>query len=503
MARCLDVADAGSTGAVRSKEHRRLLAEVLLLAVPSLVLWVLVYPGFFQADHQGSIARLAQGDPSQWHSMLWQLVAYPFLYLSPSFGIYGAVQIAGFVAAMAFSIERFRKAGILSDRGTLVLAAAMGLCPSYVCYNQLYSSDIVFAYLLVPLLALLVDVVRTRGRALSSRRFCVGLAALVAVECLLRKNALLIIVLCWLFLVFVISKEHRRRLALAFLGAIACFLAASWAFTDVMGAEESPSQEMLSVPAQQIARVYSEGLSVPEEADEYLTSIRSAEEWASLYEPSTADPEKENLELTPELVHSWLQVAAAHPLTCLRAYGDLESAYWKLSSSPSDGQYEDYATTGISIDFGDYDSFTTRLSEGLREGYVSQFGNGYEGLRGSLSQIINRLYSGSVPVVSDAFRLLFFNRALPFYVILGCLAVSIIRRFFGRCLVIVSPALSVLVSLLLFSPVPLMRYAMEMYYLLPFMVVWCRQESLAARGLRPEIDKPLESATQPDAVVAS
>jgi hypothetical protein len=81
--------------------------------------------------------------------------------------------------------------------------------------------------------------------------------------------------------------------------------------------------------------------------------------------------------------------------------------------------------------------------------------------------------------------------------------VAVVRRFFGRCLAIVAPALAVLISLLLFSPVPLIRYAMEMYYLLPFMVVWCRQESLSARGLRAEIDEPLESATQPETAVAS
>lgn len=100
-----------------------------LLAIVSLSSLCVVWPGFLQADHQITIAEIAQGTPSEWHSLVWGYLAFPLIYLSPSYGCYGFLQITVFVVSIVFSMYRLEKNNIIKQKGFLFYCF-------YLCFLQ-------------------------------------------------------------------------------------------------------------------------------------------------------------------------------------------------------------------------------------------------------------------------------------------------------------------------------------------------------------------------------
>lgn len=439
--------------------HER-VASLLMLLVPNVLVWILLYPGYFQADHQAAIADLSNGVLYQQHSLFWSFLAYPFIYLSPSYAIYGLVQVVAFTACAYCSARKFECLGIV--RSTVPLCAFFGLFPTYLLFNECYSSDICFAYVLMPLTALLAELAESKGRVLQSVSYCLKLVGLVVIALNLRKNALLIGVVLLVVLPLV-CRDQRKRAAAVCGSALIIALAVDSFFPVVLGARRSPSQELLSVPATQIARVYATGGVIPDEANAYLTQNRTAEEWAQAYDPGSADMAKAEQVLTVDFLRSWLEIGLHNPKAYVEAYFDLEYPFWTFG-------YAGFDYTAI--DFGVNETFTfSYAGEGTRQEYLDQF-NGEEGKSVQwlmTKEIQTWLNDRHVPVLTDLYNLVLCNRSLPLWTfVLGLALAKRGRRleFLIACL----PLACVVVSLLAFAPVAMMRYAIEAYYMLP--LVW-------------------------------
>lgn len=449
-----------------------LWVRVLILAVPSLVMWGIMFPGFLQADHQNTISGIAMGNLSEWHSLLWGFLSYPLIYLSPSFGLYGLLQIGIFVAAAAYSITRLSTLELITRRTATVLTWVFALCPTFLLYNLLYSSDVVFAVLLLPLTVQLMEVAHSKGACLQRVSFLVGFGLLLYAEYELRKNAMLIVIVV-LIVLFVVYKMARKRLIVLAAACLAAVMGTGFVFSNVLHAEPSPSQELLSVPVQQIARAYQDGGTIPEDANRYLTRIHSREYWTTQYLPYNADPvkfqfdeTKEPVELTPEFVKAWVQIGLKNPGSYVRAYLDLMNPYWQLVANPS--------TEYIDTDFMDHDNYTRAAcgNDGCRAGYVAQFQSNYSPARRIASTAFNTVNGLGVPLATDVTDLVLFNRALPLWMYAIGWIVAVHRRQVRAYAIFSLPMLCILASLLAFSPVASFRYSLQMYYVLPVLLAW-------------------------------
>lgn len=445
-------------------EEHQALASVLVLALPNLLMWVLLYPGYLQADHQLLIGRLALGELNQHHSLVWGLLAFPFVYLSPSFGWYGVVQIALFVASAYFSVRKLADLGLL--RSTFPLCVFMGLFPTYLLYNQLYCSDLCFAYVLMLLTATLIELVVTHGEVLHDKRFCVKLVLLVVLAFNLRKNAVLIPLFLLVAVPLLYRKAACRALVVCGL-ALVVSLAVDSFFPVVLHAKRSSSSEMLGIPSLQVAYVYSTEGDIPPEANEELTKIRSAEDWAAAYIPYSSDYAKMDLTLTPEFLRAWLAVGLRNPGAYLRAYVTLISPFWSLGYEDMDLENQGF----VNIDFGDFDSFTLERFEGLRPGYVSQFGQGHTAIRDLPRTLYASIVEWRVPILCDVCKLLLFNRGLPFWALL--VAFFLVGRGKRATFFVASiPVLSIVFGLFIAAVMPMFRYVVPPYFALPLLAVY-------------------------------
>ncbi|MBT1161478.1 DUF6020 family protein [Bifidobacterium sp. SO1] len=452
--------------AVHSVWERYVIIAAILL-IPNLCCLYAAWPGFIQADHQATITGIVTGEPSQWHSLVWGYLAVPFMYLTPSYGFYGFVQIACFVAAVTFSLYRLEWIGLLSAKACVIAAVLFALCPTFLMYNLLYSSDLIFAYVLLSLTVMLIELSVTHGEALERRWFIVtfGLLLLLAFE--LRKNAALIIVFVFIALMIRYTAV-RVRVVVLFAAIAAAVITLSLLFGVALHAQPSPSQEMLSVPAQQIARAVRDDGDIPPSAAGIIDTVRSREDWKNLYDPITADPVKTGTALTPDFAKAWFEIGIRNPRSYVHAYLDMMYPFWQLTP--------DAGNIMIGIDFSNHDELTIgTCRNACRGGYVSQFSPRQTRAQSFFSGIYYRIAGMRLPLVADVMNFVFFNRALPLWTMIVGLCIAARRRATNDYLTVTIPLYATLLSLLCFAPVPMFRYSLQMYYLLPVILLYLRR----------------------------
>lgn len=440
---------------------------VLLLAVPNIVVWLIFYPGYIQADHQAAIARLASGSPSQWHSLLWTAFALPFIYYSPSYGIYGLVQIALFIAIVVFSLLRLKNVGVV--KSTLPVGCFFAFFPTFLMYNELYASDTVYAYTLIAISALLIELVCTKGDALKSNGYMAWLTVFSVLATCLRKNAIILFFVIFI-LIIALYRPYIKRLLVFCSAGLASIMLVVFVIPAAIEATPSPSQEMLSVPCLQIAHVFAADGDIPEQEYNDLTSMRSAEDWSKSYLSYCADFAKAGIELDLGFLRDWVVLGLHNPRLYIETYLLLECPFWQFGMTGY-GSYND-AVCGSDIDFGNNESFTLDNSSGLSQSYVQQFGNDWGWLHSLPSRIYTRVNELHIPLITTLFNFVLFNRALPVWTLLLLLFYSLRKNVFKDALLVSLPVLITVLSLLAFAPVALFRYAMESYYALPLIYLW-------------------------------
>lgn len=443
---------------------RRILTLALLVLIPQLIANAIAFPGFIQADHQWLIARIAMGEPWQWHSLLWGYLAFPMLYLSPSYGLYGIFQTMVLASCVTYAAYWLHRLHIISYRGAVFLALLFGLSPTFLLYNQLYASDIVFTYVLIPLTVDLIRIVWSKGRIFAATGFDIQLVLLLILTYQLRKNAALIPVAVFALAFLYYSQARKRLLACGAVFVIASMtLGGFWTY--VVRAEQSPSQELLSVPSVQIGRVFANGGYIPEDVADDLSAIRSPQQWKDAYVPYSADSEKTGTQLTPTFVKDWLVVGLHNPRAYVQAYADLLHPFWQLTGSTQ--------AWGLALDFQQHTLFTNGECKGrCRTSYVEQVNAPLSPGRQFAASFQSRLEGSHMPIVADALRLVFFNRALPLWVFVIGLGCAIRKKNISDYLLVSAPLFCILIALLCFAPIASFRYAFQAFGVLPILVAY-------------------------------
>ncbi|WP_152598627.1 DUF6020 family protein [Bifidobacterium reuteri] len=174
---------------------------------------------------------------------------------------------------------------------------------------------------------------RITSPLLNSPWFIAAVAVLLFICNEYRKNNILFVLAVLVFLVIRYRAQWKRVVALI---AAFAMLTAAWGVFEDYGLKAEPSEttEMLGVPLQQIGYIYHENQNgnpqnLPESADRYFTSFRSADDWAKNYQPLIADQEKlfelDNGDL-PEFLRHWASL-------CFSNFGSCVTAYWQFEGS--------------------------------------------------------------------------------------------------------------------------------------------------------------------------
>ena len=450
-------------------DKRSRMIALLLIVFPQLIALMIFWPGVLHYDHARIIASTMSAEPSEWHSLLWGYLAGSIIMTTGTMGAYGIIQVLIQVIIECYSVFSLRKIGILSNRGMVIMAAVYGLTPTYLMYGLLWGTDTLFAVLMALVTTLMMEYERDHA-IIDDKRWMILMIIALFFMMQFRKNAVLIPVIIAIIIVLT-SRRVKRTLVLVVMPLLLTgMLSALFSYAD---AQASPVYEALGAPSQQVGAVAASDGNVSEWALEEFEKTRPWDEWASGYQPTLADNEKEGIADAWGFLRAWADTGVRNPGIYVRAWADLMFPYWQFSVS----QKYDLHVNDIT------DNFKNVGEEPLclQDNYACYGGDGPRRLitiaaHNKRTEWLSRCYESVVysriPILADSFLLVFFNTALSLWTLVITCILSARRRSFARWLIIASPCVYIMASLLLFSPIASFRYALEMYWSLPLLVAW-------------------------------
>lgn len=447
-----------------------MLIVTAIIVIPTMAMYILYYPGWLQPDHQASIMNLVAGTPDELHSLLWTLVSYPFIYLSPSFGLYGILQLSVFIGCCLYSICRLRKINVIKDKATIVLAIVYGLSPTFLLYNQFWCSDIIFCSATMILITGLIEIVESKGMCLTRKPFLAGFIFNLYIVIEMRKNAILIPIALFLILFFG-YKTYRKRIVVAFTVLTACYLFTGLFFSAGLHAAPSPKYEITAPASNMIARAIVDDGYIPDNIKKDLIKIRPLSEWKSIYQRPIADSEKGGTSLNPTFIKDFLVVCTLNPRSCLSGWNDIIWPYYTLSTNALDPLRVNSIQEFKAIQLTPHGCKIAKCKAGYADEVSST-----SSIKEKTIKFDAWINDNHIFLLTDAWNLIFFNNALPLWI---CLILPLMvflgkkKKDVGKVLIALTPMIMIVISLLVFSSTSVFRYSLQGYYMIPIAIAYC------------------------------
>ena len=312
----------------------------LIMLLAWLPVFLAVYPGFFVYDAQEEYVQVATRKFSTHHPLTHVILLGGIvrgihkLTGSYNLGIACYVVVQMIISALIFAVvlAYLKKRGV-SDRLRTAAVLFYACFPTVVMFVLCSAKDTYFTLSVLGLLLCMLHFEYAPDEFLHS--FAWRLAFFVSAVCMLlfRKNG----IYAFAFLIPILLWRHRKdwKKTILLLGMILLTAGAvDWTLTTVLHADHTESQEILTVPIQQLARTYKLNRSAFTEAElETLYEILP-ENALDLYRPKLSDPVKANFRnetfnANPwKYIRLWIQAGLRRPLTYLNAWLANSYGYW-------------------------------------------------------------------------------------------------------------------------------------------------------------------------------
>jgi len=345
--RKLDKLNAGADAATyKEAKHLWLYVGMALFGVYVLCL-VGCYPGFYCYDMGNQLPQFMYEEVSYnaHHPLLHTIVGgaiislgYHIYSADLTFGVflYNLAQMGLCAFSFGYAVRFVYR---ISHKRALAVFSALfyALCPPIVLFAMTTTKDVsCYAVLLLAGLKqyeLCRDLVRQK-EVTKAQWICAG--ALLVLSCLLRKNIVYAFVV-YSVIAVVLFRKYLRKLLVFYLCTLFLFLGIHNGMIVCLGAAKSSAAEALSIPFQQLARLYADKgeAAFPGEDLELLYAAIDPE-LLSYYDPIIADPIKTafwyNLDTILEnkwtYLAFWLRKGWENPLTYVASFAENTYQAW-------------------------------------------------------------------------------------------------------------------------------------------------------------------------------
>lgn len=269
-------------------------AFLLFLACYTPML-LIEFPGSFTYDVTAQTFQIASGRYSMFYPLAHTLLlkfcldAYSLLQSVEKCALlYSLIQMA--LVSLCFSLVCASVSRSCSRRAARVAAAFFALCPYHMAFASNCTKDVLFSAFLAVFAAYTMELVHD-GRLSARRMAACVFSGMMA--CLLRNNMIYAMVV-WAALLLLFGRGVRRAACWALLAAVLS-VGANQGMAALTHAESGDAKEMLSVPAQQLARAYT--LSPESFTEDELSAMDTyfANKSYTRYDATLADPVKNDI----------------------------------------------------------------------------------------------------------------------------------------------------------------------------------------------------------------
>lgn len=448
--------------APRPKSFLRTWCILFLAYIPTLLA---AFPGFFTYDAEAEAYMVFTEKYSTYQPLLhvlllgWTLrIVYHFTQ-SYNAGIllYLLVQMGILAACFSYEISFLGKLGVkrwICNLGTVFLA----LFPTVSMFVCCTTKDTLFSGGVVLFTTLLLEMARDEEAFWKSGAKKLLLAAAMLFILFFRNNGLYALVAFLVFFVVIYRKYWKKWLpvlAVTFL----VFTAATQGMVTALHARKGPLAEMLCVPIQQLARVYTEaGSQLAEEDAEILYSL-IPQVILEQYNPKLADMVKlnfmeDNFKGSPgKYISLWFRLGWEHFDIYVNSFLANTYGYW-YPDTVIDG-YRGIWVAARQYEDSSYFAFTTE-NPGQRRSFLPPLERFYEKL--SLE-----LYQQRLPVVSMLFSPGFWHWIYAFTGLY-----LLVFRYKRQAFSLAFTGLLYLTVLL--GPIALVRYVLYLFFAVPLIL---------------------------------
>lgn len=456
-----------------TKAHEKLyISATILIWILHFIVFLGVFPGFFVYDAQDELFQTITRSFNDRHPMIHVLsmggVVQLFHKVTGSYnvGIAAFILIGMTLSALTYGylVYTLRTAG-LSKRLSILYTLYLGLFPVIVMYSLCSAKDGIFGMFLIISVILIKKMTDNPDSFFATPIPSIKLAFSLMFMMLFRNNGVYAFVVFLVVAVVVFHKAARlRQYTVKFFGvsvfAIIAYILINSTLLFATNAADVGHKEILSVPIQQLARVYcydKEALT-----DEQTTKLCKyiPEEALNIYNPKCSDlvkiqfNEEEYNKAPLEFYKLWLSVGVKNPVAYLNAFVMTSYGLW---------------TPGARIDgYTGNTVFTFTYGESSYFGYETE----EPGVRKSVIPIIDRIYRWisldpqfqKIPVVH-----LLFSPGFILWVMLFLIGQMI---FMLKKLDAMAYLLPLLVAFTCFlGPVSLVRYVFYLWVFVPMIAL--------------------------------
>lgn len=240
--------------------------------------------------------------------------------------------------------------------GTVLLVGAFlffSFNPFIQCFAFTMTKDVLFSGMFLLVMIYSFEIIKDTDKILSKKSGILKYAVCVILMCMLRNQGKYVFIVFIPFLV-VSVKCYRKKCAIICICLAVCVNLLLGTISTALGIEKGNMREMLSVPMQQIARVWNYNLSsITEEEQDIITDIIPIK-YLKQYDEYSADPVKagfdtqEFQEEPVEFMKIWLKLGIRNPKLYLESFFCGGYQYWYVG--PREYGYDTFFYDGSYMD---------------------------------------------------------------------------------------------------------------------------------------------------------
>lgn len=437
----------------------------LMMALCYMPCYFSNYPGIMSYDSEW-ITRQALGmlPFDNFHPFLHTLIWTAFIKMEQWIGIpqlglvsYSIMQVLTVTAVFTCVVRHMAQRGV--NRGIVIVTWAFyALCPNIVVFSLITTKDVLFGAALIGFVLILLrlsEIYNLGGDNEQAIRSMMPVFCITGVlSCLLRNNMIYAMIISAV-IILLVYKTLRKYLSIGFGIMIAAYIViVGPVYHGILGVNPGDAREILSVPINQIARVYT--LKENELPEGERQKIEKFMPRASDYRELIADPVKkyfntaEFLNNKREFIELWVSLFCQYPFDYLEAFLTLNVPYW----------YPEADGVRSYIELGNYSPYYTfEYREWLP--HVNQF---YTKVAFNMSG-----ENGSGIMRWPPFRQ-FFSLSMPFWMLI-VMMISLIARKKGKSIIPFLPVIFLWLTYML-GPVSNFRYIYPIFILYPIIACY-------------------------------
>lgn len=420
----------------------------------SLVLFLCKYPGVLTWDSIVQLSQIFSGQYTNHHPFIHTMVIRLFVSLgmfiwndmNAAVALYSWFSIIFMASCFAFALKTLADLQVSYKKINMIFLFYL-LMPYHIMYSFTMWKDVMFGGFVLLFILSFFRVYTYSG----NRLFNIVLFFFSSVGvCLFRSNGLFAYVIIFICTAILFWISNKKNLVIMFAALLLSILMKQFGFAS-LGVAKPDTIEMLSIPAQQIARVIVVDNNLDEKERKLIGDLVDFDTIKQIYSPIGSDPVKNHIrnignqhllsDKKLDYLKAYISIGIKHPVTYLTAWIDETRGFWNAGY--------DYWRWLDWVDDNDY---------------------GIE--RVVTSSKLNAMIDGYFTMYTDIPLLrIFLCIGLVVWINVACLYISIVRK--DRVGIIVAmPIVAIVLSLIISTPVfAEFRYIYSAFCCIPVVVI--------------------------------